>query len=92
MPRRVLVIEDNLDIARLLKLHLRELGCDVRDARVFERAYRGSRDEAQGAEGTGLGLAIAQRILQLHGSRIEVESELGAGTVFTFALPAPATP
>ena len=32
MPRRVLVIEDNLDIARLLKLHLRELGCDVRDA------------------------------------------------------------
>ena len=32
MPRRVLVIEDNTDIARLLKLHLRELGCDVRDA------------------------------------------------------------
>ncbi len=48
MPRRVLVIEDNLDIARLLKLHLRELGCDVRDAQDglagLEKARSGSYD------------------------------------------------
>ncbi len=48
MPRRVLVIEDNLDIARLLKLHLRELGCDVRDAQDglagLEKALNGGFD------------------------------------------------
>jgi signal transduction histidine kinase len=38
-------------------------------------------------ESAGLGLAITKRILDLHGSSIEVESELNATTTFTFALP-----
>ncbi len=39
------------------------------------------------SEGTGLGLAITHRIIQGHGGRIEVDSRLGEGTVFTLHLP-----
>jgi signal transduction histidine kinase len=59
---------------------------------VFERFYRAQGSEAgdsrgEGADGAGLGLAIAKRILQLHGSPIEVESAPGKGTTFRFRLP-----
>ena len=37
--------------------------------------------------GTGLGLPIAQRIIENHGGRIDVESEIGRGTLFTIVLP-----
>jgi two-component system, OmpR family, sensor kinase len=61
---------------------------------VFERLFRGRGPHGRN-DGAGLGLAIARRIVELHGSRLEVESELGRGTVFSFRLPttgAPASP
>jgi signal transduction histidine kinase len=54
---------------------------------IFERFYRveKSRDRSKG--GAGLGLAIAHKIVELHGSTLEVESTVGEGTVFHFTLP-----
>ena len=56
---------------------------------IFDRFWRGdrSRSHARGA-GSGLGLAIARQLVQVHGGRIDVESEPGQGTAFTIELPA----
>ncbi len=56
---------------------------------IFDRYYRARKhqDPAFGHTGTGLGLAIVKRILDLHQCRIEVTSELGAGTCIQFSLP-----
>jgi signal transduction histidine kinase len=56
-----------------------------RTARIFERFYRAHDD--RGIGGLGLGLYISKQIVELHGGRIEVNSEPGRGTTFTVALP-----
>ena len=52
---------------------------------IFEDFYRGT-DTAESV-GTGLGLAIARGLVQAHGGKIWVESELGSGSRFSFLLP-----
>jgi signal transduction histidine kinase len=58
---------------------------EQRDA-IFE-AYRQGGDARSRRGGTGLGLSIAQRLVGMHGGRIEVESQLGQGSRFTVCLP-----
>lgn len=55
--------------------------------KLFTRFYRTTRAEQSGEVGTGIGLSIVQQIVQLHGGRIEVTSEPGAGSCFTLSLP-----
>ncbi|HEX9411321.1 MAG TPA: ATP-binding protein [Actinomycetota bacterium] len=55
-------------------------------AHVGERFFRGGEINTR-QRGLGLGLAIASEILELHGSQLEVDSEVGRGTRFSFRLP-----
>jgi PAS domain S-box-containing protein len=54
---------------------------------LFERFSQFNRDYGPGERGTGLGLPISKEIIDLHGGRIWVGSELGVGSTFTFNLP-----
>jgi len=54
--------------------------------RIFEAFFRLTQS-GDATEGTGLGLAITSRLVELHGSKLGIESELGKGTCFHFSLP-----
>jgi signal transduction histidine kinase len=56
-------------------------------ARLFSKFFRSENAAVRGMPGTGLGLCIVKSLVELQGGEIEVESELGAGSTFTFTVP-----
>ncbi len=53
---------------------------------IFERLYR-SRTQSEGTPGTGMGLAICRAIIEAHHGSLNVTSQVGQGSVFTFTIP-----
>ena len=71
-------------------VHVKDTGIGIpmeSQSRVFERFYRVDKGRAQEMGGTGLGLAIVKHIVLRHNGRIWLDSVLGQGSVFHFAVP-----
>lgn len=77
--------------AGYIAVHISDTGSGIAENQVAEVFQRfGRLDESQ-ASGTGLGLTITKSLVELHGGKISLKSELNKGTTFTFTLPVGAT-
>jgi two-component system sensor histidine kinase KdpD len=59
---------------------------DMEQGLIFDKFYRG-KNQRYRVQGTGMGLAIARAIVEAHGGKIGVTSQIGRGSVFHFSLP-----
>lgn len=69
--------------------HVADTGPGIEKAEIdhiFAKFYRG-KSQRHRVPGTGMGLAVAKAIVEAHGGTIEVTSEPGRGSIFTFSLP-----
>ena len=86
------VVEVSLAMAGdLIQLTVRDTGVGIPRnelPRVFERFHRVRGARARSHEGTGIGLALVRDLVQLHGGRIEAQSQPGVGTRMTVSIPA----
>ncbi|WP_437915826.1 AAA family ATPase [Sorangium sp. So ce302] len=85
---RVEVLEPPEDQWRTVRFQIKDTGPGIAPehlGRIFE-AFEQVGDEKRHAEGTGLGLAITKKLIERLGGSIEVDSQLGRGTVFTATL------
>ncbi|MET2832727.1 response regulator [Mesorhizobium shangrilense] len=84
---------DIIDGVVQLKVRVEDTGIGIPAEKlqnVFEKFAQVDGSSTRRHEGTGLGLAIAARLVDLMGGKIGVESEIGRGSVFWFAVPLPA--
>jgi signal transduction histidine kinase len=73
-----------------VEITVRDTGIGVAAAdfeRIFEDYGQARDDYATSQEGTGLGLALCKRLVEAHGGKIYVESEVGVGSTFHFSIP-----
>jgi signal transduction histidine kinase len=69
-----------------VRVEVRDTGVGIA-AEDVDRIFAEYQQAGGPADGTGLGLPLARRIVELHGGRLRVDSEPGAGSTFSFSLP-----
>ncbi len=80
------------DGASAVEVRVRDTGPGITPhelPRIFDKFTQFGRKDGPGEKGTGLGLSIVKGLVDLHGGKIRVESELGLGSTFAFSLPRP---
>ena len=73
-----------------LVIDVRDFGVGIKKVelnKIFDRFYRGGDELTRTIKGSGLGLTLVKQIVEAHYGSIQVESELGKGSVFTVRLP-----
>jgi two-component system phosphate regulon sensor histidine kinase PhoR len=88
--------KDNGTVTVYLSVEGDEVSVSVKDdgpgiepkhhARIFERFYRVDKSRSKDKGGTGLGLAIVKHIVEAHNYKVNIMSEPGKGTIFSFRL------
>jgi signal transduction histidine kinase len=76
--------------SNMVQIHVKDTGYGIPSAdlsHIFDRFYRVRNNGHDDIEGNGLGLAIVKSIAEQHGGDVTVESEIGKGSCFSFALP-----
>ena len=79
-----------VDSRRRLLYRVTDTGIGIAQDRIDSRVRRvpaGGRHRRRRVGGTGLGLSITKKFVEMHGGQIWVESELGKGSTFFFAIP-----
>jgi signal transduction histidine kinase/GAF domain-containing protein len=83
-------VAGNPEDIQYLKISIRDSGGGIapdEQDRVFDRFYRAESPLINGLGETGVGLAIVKSLVEAHGGRVWVESEMGSGSTFSFLLP-----
>lgn len=83
------IVEANKESASGVSVKVRDTGIGIRreeQSRIFEGHFRASNSVSGTGTNSGLGLAISARVVELHGSKLKVISQLGEGSEFSFNL------
>jgi two-component system sensor histidine kinase KdpD len=87
-PREPITITTE-EIDGFIFFHVADVGPGIEKSeidQIFAKFYRG-KSQRHRVPGTGMGLAVAKAIVEAHGGTLEVNSEVGRGSIFTFSLP-----
>jgi signal transduction histidine kinase len=90
-PHGTVTVSSASDDAELVRVSVADNGPGLAAGereRIFEKFYQSAQNGGLKPKGTGLGLAISKTLVELHGGKIWVESELNRGSTFHFTLPA----
>ncbi|MGI9036318.1 MAG: ATP-binding protein [Pyrinomonadaceae bacterium] len=90
-PEKTSVIVSTMLESEFLRVVVEDRGYGIPKAeqeKIWQKFYRVARDgQDKEEESTGLGLSLVKEIVEQHGGKVEVESEIGGGSKFSFLLP-----